>query len=352
MRAAGGRTAGAAALLLGVAFASAGCAKREPPSGGPPDIEPPRMVSSTPDSGAAGIALDAPLSITFSEGMEPRSTEESVDLAPRIAIRKHHWSARTLTLELADSLLPHHTYALFVRGSARDRHGNVMGAGHTVVFSTDDSFPHGRISGEVEARGMAAEATTLWCYDQSRKHEPDSTARDFDALGQVDHEGRFSIDGLRVPGRYRLWAFADINHNHSFEPDLDVLAPVDTTFDLTPLAPAAGNLNVLVINPRAPGHVRGTVTDSLPDSLGVLRVLAVSVKDSTQRVVESVDADSTFDIQLDAGLWRVRAFRDLNKDQRWQPETERASDPLEIQVEPAADVVETRLILRPTLGGP
>jgi Big-like domain-containing protein len=346
------RAARAAALAGAVALAAAGCAKREMPTGGPPDVTPPRVIASSPDSGAAGVPLDAPLSVTFSEGMESRSTEDAVDLAPRIEIRRRHWKGRTLSLTLADSLRPNHTYTLFVSGSARDRHGNAMASGITLVFSTADSFPAGRVSGEIEARGFAPEATTLWCYDDGAGHRPDSTARDFDALALVDRQGRFSVDGLRVPGSYRLWAFADLNHNHSFEPDVDVLAPVDTTFVLTRDAPHAGGLKVRVVNPRAPSHARGTVVDSLADSLGVLRVIAVAEKDSTRHVVADVDPDGSFDLELGAGAWTVRAFRDLNRDRQWQPASERASATLSLTLEPAEDRIEIRLHLRPELGGP
>ena len=57
------------ALVL-IALVAAGCAKRLPPSGGPPDIEPPRVIGSYPDSGAARVPRDARFEITFSEGMD------------------------------------------------------------------------------------------------------------------------------------------------------------------------------------------------------------------------------------------------------------------------------------------
>ena len=60
------RPAAAAVLLLVLA----GCARKGPPSGGPADLVPPRVVSSEPDSGRARVPLDARLSVTFSEGMD------------------------------------------------------------------------------------------------------------------------------------------------------------------------------------------------------------------------------------------------------------------------------------------
>jgi hypothetical protein len=323
----------------------AGCAKREPPSGGPPDIEPPRALQFAPDSGASGVPLDATISLTFSEPMEPRSTGEAVALAPRIPIAKRRWSGRTLTLELERPLQAGRTYTLFVGSTARDRHGNGMGAGRTVTFSTADSFPPGRIAGEIEARVLAASAVALWCYRLCQA--PDSTAQDFDALGLADAEGRFRVDGLAVPGTYVLWGFVDQNGNRSFEPDQDILAPVDTSFALTVERPVAEDFRVRLVNPRAPGSVAGAVLDSLPDSLGVVRVFAVSDSDSTKRVaVDSDPRSGDFDLTLDVGAWQLRAYRDLDRNRTWDRAREPASDRLRLVIEPAAEIQAVRLRLR------
>ncbi len=338
--------------LLLTLLVVAGCAKREPPSGGPPDLEPPRLIGSVPDSGAARVPLDASLSLTFSEPMEPRSTGDAVALAPRVDIRQRRWSGRTVTLVLAQPLHRRQTYVLFLGSGARDRHGNPMVGGAAVVFSTADSFPPGLLEGEVEARGFAAAGTFLWCYDASTGHEPDSTARDFDALGLSDAQGRFRIAGLPVPGRYRLWAFADLNGNRSFEPAADLLVPVDSTFALTSEQPEARGLVVRAVNPRAPGRVRGAVLDSLRDSLGVIRIRAEAASDTTRRLLFDVDAQGAFDFKLPPGRWRLRAFRDLDRNRSWQPALEPASGWLEIGVEPAAEVRGLTLILQRPGGRP
>jgi hypothetical protein len=339
-------------MFAALALALASCAKKGPPSGGPPDIEPPRLVSSYPDSGSARVPRDTTVSLTFSEGMEPRSTGESVAIAPRIEFAKQHWRGRTLTLELAHPLEPDHTYTLFVGGQARDRHGNPFGAGATVVFSTASVFPPGVIEGKVEARGFEAGGTSLWCYDIARGHAPDSTARDFDALGIADRNGAFQVSGLTVPGRYRLWAFADLDGNRSYEPERDILFPVDTTFALEAARPRAQDLLLRVVNPRAPGKVQGAVLDTLGIEEGAVRVIAVADTDSTRRVVEDVQTQGGFQLELAPGAWTLRAFRDLDKNRAWKQGEEPASDPLLIRVEPADDIREVVLVLRRPRGVP
>ena len=338
-----------ATLLFALAT---GCAKREPPSGGPPDLVPPRLLSSSPDSGSAGIAVDARLSLTFSEAMEPRSTQEAVQLAPAVGVRLRRWSGRTLSLVLEEPLKADHVYTLFVGGTARDRHGNNMTSGATIAFSTGAVFPVGRIDGEVEARGFDAQGTYLWCYDASRSGVPDSTARDFDALGLVNDSNHFRIDGLKAPGRYRLWAFADLDLNRSFDPLRDILAPIDTILTLSAANPRAGPIKLLLINPRAPATLRGAVVDSLHDSLGVMRILAVSAQDSSLIGLADVDREGKFELSLRGGTWRVRAFQDEDRNRDWQPAREPASDVIELVLEPASEVKNVKLVLRGRAGSP
>jgi len=336
-------------LALFALLAVAGCAKKGAPTGGPPDIETPHLIGSVPDSGAARVSRTPQIGLVFSEGMDVRSTGEAVSIAPRVEIRRRHWSGRTLSIALAETLEANQTYTLFLGSGARDRHGNPLEGRATVVFTTADTLPPGTLEGEIEARGFGATGTYLWCYDAGAGRAPDSTARDFDAVGLADRDGRFRVVGLPVPGRYRLWAFADLNGNRSFEPESDILAPIDTVFALTPDAPVAHGFTAAVVNPRSPGRVRGSVLDSLGIDRGVLAVAAVAVDDSTRRVPGTMDEQHHFELSLPAGTWLVRAWRDLDRNHTWQADTEPASAARRIDVAPAGEIVDVTLVLeRPT----
>lgn len=322
-----------------------GCAKKAPPSGGPPDLEKPRVVATVPDSGAASVGRDGPLTVTFSEGMEPRVTGESVELAPRVPIRQRRWSGRTLTLELAEPLAANRTYMMFVSGTARDRHGNPMTVGATVPFTTAAAFPAGRIEGAITARGFAAGGTAIWCYEASRAGVPDSTARDFDAVGVAGENGEFAIPGLAAPGRYRLWAFADLNANRSFEPDRDVLAPADTLIELAAERPVVRGLRLTVTNPRATAKVTGAVLDTLRDSVGVIRIIAHSERDTMRRILVEAGPALGFEFRLDPGPWTLQAWRDLDRNRSWNLDREPASEVRLVEVGPADEITDLVLVL-------
>jgi hypothetical protein len=337
--------AAAAGLLVTLALVGS-CARKGPPSGGPLDLEPPRIVSLSPDSGAAGVPRDAQFQITFSEGMEPQSTGQSVDLAPRVEIRQRKWSGHTMTVVLADTLAANRAYTMFVGNTARDRHGNPMREGKSWVFTTAATLPPGVLAGRLEARGFPAGGTYLWCYRQDPPRAPDSTARDFDALGIADRDGHFRVVGLSVPGHYKLWAFADLNGNRSFEPDKDLLTPADTLLSLTTVTPVVEGLALTVVNPRAPARVKGAVLDSLGNLGGQLTVMAVADTDTTRRVLGPVNDRLEFEITLDAGGWSLRAFRDLDRNGVWDRAAEPASDPQPLRLAPAAEITDVQLVLR------
>ncbi len=338
------RAARNAALAAACALLAAGCARKGAPSGGPPDLEPPRVVTFAPDSGTAGVARKAVLSMTFSEGMEPRSTGEAVDLLPPVEIRQRRWNGRTLTLVLADSLRADQTYRMVVTSGARDRHGNSLRDARAIVFTTAATFPPGVIEGKIDAVGFAAPGTSLWGYRDGRS--PDSTARDFDAIGVADAEGRFRISGLGVPAGYRLWAFADLNGNRSFEPEKDLLVPCDTLFALTAERPEARGFELRMLNPRAPARVKGAVLDTLGYKEGGLRLFAISETDSTRRVLYELPESGGFDLQFEKGAYVMRVFRDLDRNRIWKRDTEPASDSLRVVLTPGGVLDDVRFVLQ------
>lgn len=344
------RLHGAGAVVRAVAACAlvvlaGSCARKGPPSGGPPDMVPPRVVASVPDSGAAAVPRDARLSVTFSESMEPRSAGDAFSLSPPVEIVQQRWSGRTLTLVLGDTLAANRTYTWFVSPGARDRHGNPLERGYAFVFTTAESLPKGVLEGTLEARGFSATGTYLWCYDAARTGVPDSTARDFDALGFVDREGGFRVVGLPAPGRYRLWVFADLDRNRSFEPERDVLAAADTLIELTAEQPTLSGIRLRVTNPRAPATVKATVVDTLGMTAGGLWARAVPADSTLTRRFEPLAAEE-FELSLPAGTWNLRVFRDLDRSRTWDEGVEPASDEIVLTLGPADEVTKLVFVIR------
>jgi hypothetical protein len=320
----------------------AGCAKKGAPTGGPPDLEPPRVISTVPDSGAAGVSRQPLIRIEFSEGMEPRSSSDAIELLPSVEIKQRRWSGNVLSLVLKDSLKADRTYTMYAGGGARDRHGNNIARQRTVVFTTAATFPPGMLEGRVDAVGFAAPNAMLWCYRDG--HMPDSTAKDFDALGITDATGHFRVAGI-PPGVWKVWTFVDLNRNRSYEPDQDLLVPADSAITLTAAQPVKSGLVFKVVNPKAPGRFAGSVLDSVSDGSGVTRLIVASLSDTTRRLLYDIPANGSFDFKFDPGPYHIRAFRDLDRNKSWKRDSEPASSEILVTITPGGDLHEVLFVL-------
>jgi len=63
-------------------------------------------------------------------------------------------------------------------------------------------------------------------------------------------------------------------------------------------------------------------------------------------VLVETDAKGTYDLQLAAGTWDVRAWRDTDRNRAWRMDLEPASPLQRARVEPAMEINDVRLILR------
>lgn len=351
---------GAFALLaaaLAAALAAGGCARKLLPTGGPPDVLPPTLVATEPDSGATHVHTDAPIRLVFSEAMDRASVGANVVLGPRVRNVTARWeNGRTLALVPDPRLAAGRTYTLLIPPGARDLRGNALERAFVVHFTTADAFAPGQIEGLVVGQGVPADGAYVWAYREDLGHAPDSTAFDMDALGQARQGGRFALPGLEVPGTYRLFTFVDRNRNRSFEPFVDLLTRSDSLVALTVAAPAARGIRLKAVDPEAVAGVEGAVVDSLAPGNQPLRVEARAVPVDTAIAADRVPVvvmdvvQGKFVGNLRAGRWRLVAFRDLNDDRTRSP-AEPVSPPVEVDLEPGGAAKPITLVLQPAPAG-
>lgn len=355
------RRAGALALGAGVLLLAlvAGCAKKLPPPGGKLDIEPPHLLSVSPDSGAVGVSRRGPFTLEFSENMAHRDPSLWLVLGPYAHLGQGHWKAHGVTVDLVDSLRADQTYTMVISNAATDARGNRLQPPRTLIFTTGASFAPGAITGHVEGRGgHYGEGVFVWGYRADQGHAPDSTSRDFDALAVGGEAGRFALLGLPVPSKWRLYAFYDANHTQSFEPGIDLLNALDSTITLTADAPRADSIRIVSVDPTAPATAQGAVVDSA----GVVVVNKQGKSDPKLKIwVEPLDTVVTrkgltsavavtggaFRFSLPPGRYRVRAYLDADLNGVFDPAREASGDPREVIAEPAALIQDLRLSAPP-----
>ncbi len=195
------------ALLLG-------CAKVGPPTGGPIDEEPPRILSHYPESDALEVARDTEVEIVFSEPMNRPQTEAALFTSPVGPLQLSWHGPR---LHVAMPLAEERTYVLTVGTGARDRRGNALTKSFTLAFATGSQLDQGLVRGWVYQDHQPVVGAHVWAYDLA-------TFSGEVGLDEPSYQTQSGADGgyefVRLaPGPYRVLAFRDANRNA--RPDAD-----------------------------------------------------------------------------------------------------------------------------------
>ena len=228
---------GAALLAL-----AAGCANPLPPTGGPEDRTPPRLVRATPDTNAVNVA-SGPASTTvrlvFSEPLDPASVATSLsvtpdlDRAPDVELRRR----REVVVRLG-ALRPNTTYVLAFDATLRDERAVPLAAPIVYAFSTGPRISRGVVAGRVvdAATGLPRADVEVLAY---AGHDPaaDTLPRRPTARTQTDASGAFRL-GYLGPAPLYVVALDDRNRNRSPDdgeafavPPAPLLRPSDTSSD-------------------------------------------------------------------------------------------------------------------------
>ena len=189
------------ALLLG-------CAKVGPPTGGPVDKEPPRILSHYPESDALEVARDTQVEIVFSEPMNREQTEAAIFTSPTGPLQL---SWRGPRLRIVMPLAEERTYVLTVGSGARDLRGNALAKSFTLAFATGSQLDQGLVRGRVYQHHQPVAGAHVWAYDLG-------TFSGEMGLDEPSYQTQSGVDGgyefaRLAPGHYRVLAFRDANRN-------------------------------------------------------------------------------------------------------------------------------------------
>lgn len=211
------------AVLL--AFLLFGCAGQLPPSGGPPDTNPPIILYSSPAFGEKNFHSQQ-IIIRFDKYMSQRTVESAIYFPPyKLNDLSFDWSGKELKIKLNKPLQQGRTYILTVGATAMDLRNNKLGRGINIVFSTGDKIDTCSISGNVYSPQknpftISAYPLSMWSDTLNPSHvlAPYVT--------QSDDSGRYVLNGL-AGGIYRIICFDDQLRSFVYAPQTDLYASAD-----------------------------------------------------------------------------------------------------------------------------
>jgi Big-like domain-containing protein len=210
-----------------------GCANIVPPSGGPRDTLPPRLVSVTPaDSNLNFIQFKAgkptKLVFTFDEYIDVKEVQANVIVNPVPKVDPIVESKlRVMTVRIKDTVQPNTTYVLNFGRAIRDvNEGNVL-KNFTYVFSTGKYIDSTQFSGRVivASTGLADSSLVVILH---RKLNDSAVVNDRPRyLTRVDTTGHFHFNYLE-PGTYALYAMKDEGGTHRYLSKAQLFAFADS----------------------------------------------------------------------------------------------------------------------------
>ena len=224
-------------MLFGGAFLTR-CASVGQPSGGPRDSLAPNVVTTSPELGATNFRGER-IYIAFDEYVQLKDQQKELYTSPAMK-KKPTLALRGRGIEIKlepDSLEDNTTYAIEFGASVADNNeGNPL-HGLRYVFSTGPTIDSLYMSGYTEDSQTADSLGRAYiCFFEAdsvpEPKEWDSTLLKYkpSKIARSQRNGIFIAQNLK-PVPYRVYAYLDTNDNQAYEPSIDKVGFLDSTYN-------------------------------------------------------------------------------------------------------------------------
>ena len=207
------------------------CANIIPPSGGPRDSLPPKLINAFPKDSAINVTSKN-ITLNFDEFVDVKSIQENLVVSP---ITKNlpliDYRLRSVTVKFKDSLEPNTTYSLNFGDAIKDvNEGNIL-KNFTYVFSTGKNIASGTFSGNV----LMAETGKIDSALVVVLHQNLSDTAIFKDrpryYAKLDGKGNFNFKNV-APGNYAAFVLPN-NYSKKFEDSTLAFAFLNTHIIVT-----------------------------------------------------------------------------------------------------------------------
>jgi len=217
-------------IISVICIAIASCAKKGRPSGGKKDIDPPVMLSATPDNYSTDFKGDE-IKIYFNEYVKLNDLTKQLIISPPLKIRPlitpQGGASKFVKIKIYDTLQPNTTYSFNFGKSIVDNNENNPYQYFKYVFSTGKSID------SLELKGTIRDAISKTADDfvSVMLYEVDSTFTDSVVYNKtpryitntLDSTTNFKFENLKE-GKYLLTALKEESNNYKFNQKTDKIA--------------------------------------------------------------------------------------------------------------------------------
>ena len=187
------------------------CANISPPTGGPKDLQEPKVKSRYPENKTTNFK-DKVLLIEFDEEITLNNINQEIQFTPSIGNNyKITNKKNTVKIELTETLKDNTTYRINFNKGIKDLTEGNIAKDLIIIFSTGNSLDSLYINGNVKsvANNKKAEAIVA-IYPSS---DTLNIFKDKPYIYTKTNDGKYSLENIKS-GKYDIIAFEDLNNNN------------------------------------------------------------------------------------------------------------------------------------------
>jgi len=246
-------------VLMAFILVLLGCAVVKPPSGGPEDKVPPKLLSIIPPSDSVGVSKNVVIRMSFSEAVDVSSFKKKINVYPPVQIKKMRAKGGDLFIEFSEEL-PETTFCIILKPGFRDYHGVESKAKHIFYFSTSDSMERGSVSGRVFFKRNPDSSAVVTLFEVRGDSTIDFLKDEESRMVFTGFDGSFVFKALPTDSvRFLLFAFTDKNGNGRYDSGKEFSSSFKDTIILTYNSPDYTGADIYIIDPNEPAELKGRV---------------------------------------------------------------------------------------------
>lgn len=215
----------AVAFVATLFFSS--CGQQIPPTGGPRDTLPPKLVLAVPSQGALNFKGDK-IIITFDEYINLDNPFEKVVYSPTPKKNPQvEGKLKNVTIKIKDTLEENTTYSIDFTTSLRDINENNPLRDFTYTFSTGSYIDSGFLFGKVYIAETGKVDSTLIAILQQNFDDSAVAKEKPRYYTKLKGDGSFAFKFIK-PGKYNLFALKDADGGKTFNQPSEMIAFLDS----------------------------------------------------------------------------------------------------------------------------
>jgi len=222
--------------IISIIISCYGCANIIPPSGGPRDTLPPRLINASPKDSATNV-MTKNITLNFDEFVDVKSIQENLVVSPITkSIPAVDYKLRSVIVKFKDTLEPNTTYSLNFGDAIKDVNEGNAAKNFTYVFSTGKTIANGSLGGKVITAETGKVDSSLIVVLHRNLSDTAVLKEKPRYYTKLDGKGAFKFKNVE-PGTYAAFVIPN-NYSKKFEDSTKPFAFLNTTINISDTTPS------------------------------------------------------------------------------------------------------------------